>query len=102
MRAMRLIIIQDIYSQRAVRLKTVEMYCDFCCEDLVFSKVYVLITFLLSNLIKRFLNNFVYISHFTYVKFPLYYACFRSMNVIFKVALKYSGVNVLSYKETKI
>ena len=93
MRAMRLIIIQDIYSQRAVRLKTVEMYCDFCCEDLVFSKVYVLITFLLSNLIKRFLNNFVYISHFTYVKFPLYYACFRSMNVIFKVALKYSGVN---------
>ena len=33
------IIIQDIYSQRAVRLKTVEIYCDFCCEDLVFSKV---------------------------------------------------------------
>jgi hypothetical protein len=35
----RLIIIQDIYSQRAIRLKTVEIYCDFCCEDLVFSKV---------------------------------------------------------------
>ena len=30
--------IQDIYSQRAVRLKTVEIYCDFCCEDLVFAK----------------------------------------------------------------
>ena len=33
------IIIQAIYSQHAVRLKTVEIYCDFCCEDLVFSKV---------------------------------------------------------------
>jgi hypothetical protein len=33
------IIIQDIYTQRAVRLKTVEIYCEFCCEDLVFSKV---------------------------------------------------------------
>ena len=32
---------EDIYShdQRTVRLKTVEIYCDFCCEDLVFSKV---------------------------------------------------------------
>ena len=32
-------IIQAIYSQHAVRLKTVEIYRDFCCEDLVFSKV---------------------------------------------------------------
>jgi hypothetical protein len=31
------IIIQAIlYSQRAVGLKTVEIYCDFCREDLVF------------------------------------------------------------------
>jgi hypothetical protein len=33
------VIIQGIYSQRGVRLKTVELYCDFCCEDLVFAKV---------------------------------------------------------------
>jgi hypothetical protein len=38
-KSVRLIIIQAIYSQHAVRLKTVEIYCDFCCEDLVFSKV---------------------------------------------------------------
>jgi hypothetical protein len=37
--SVRLIIIQAIYSQRAVRLKTVEIYCDFCCEHVVFSKV---------------------------------------------------------------
>jgi hypothetical protein len=74
-KSVRLIIIQDIYSQRGVRLKTVEIYCDFCCEDLVFSR-HVLITFLFSNLIKEVLNNFVYISHFTYVKFPLYLCIF--------------------------
>jgi hypothetical protein len=28
-----------IFSVRAVRLKTVEIYCDFCSEDVVFSKV---------------------------------------------------------------
>jgi hypothetical protein len=39
-KSVRLIIIQDIYSQRAVRLKPVEKYRDFCYEDLVFSKVY--------------------------------------------------------------
>jgi hypothetical protein len=59
------LIIQNIYSQRGVRLKTVEIYCDFCCEDLVFSKV-CFHNFLFSNLIKEFWNNFVYISHFTY------------------------------------
>jgi hypothetical protein len=37
-RASMRLIIQDIYSQHAVRLKTVEIYCDFCCEDIVFSK----------------------------------------------------------------
>ena len=65
------LLFKPIYSQRAVRLKTVEMYCDICCEDLVFSKVFL--NFLFCNLIKEFLNNFVYISHlYTYVKFPLY------------------------------
>ena len=85
----RLNIIQDIYSQRAIRLKTVEIYCDFCCEDLVFSKV-CFDNFLFSNLIKEFWNNLVYTSHFTYVKFHCIYACFGSVNMTFKVALKYS------------
>ena len=53
------------------------MYCDFSDEDLVFSKVlYVVITFLFSNLIKELLNNFAYISNFNYVKFPLYLCMF--------------------------
>jgi hypothetical protein len=37
--SVRLVIIQAIYSQSTGRLKTVEIYCDFCREDLVFSKV---------------------------------------------------------------
>ena len=41
-----------------------------------FFQRYVLITFPFSNLIKVVLNNFVYISHFTYVKFPLYLCMF--------------------------
>jgi hypothetical protein len=69
-KSVQLIIIQAIYSQRAVQLKTVEIYCNFCCEDLVF------LTFLFSYLIKEILNNFVYISHFTYVKLPLYLCMF--------------------------
>jgi hypothetical protein len=88
-KSVRLIIIQDIYSQRAVRLKTGEIYCDFCCEDLVcFDNLIFCLQF---N--KKVLNNFVYISHFTFVKFQLYLCMSWSMNMTFKVALKYSRLN---------
>ena len=72
---MRLIIIQAIYSQRPVRLKAVEIYCDFGRKDLVFSKV-CFDNFFFSYLVKEVLNNCVYISHFTYVKFRLYLCMF--------------------------
>lgn len=89
---MRLIIIQNLYFQRADRLKTVEINCDFCCEDLVFSKV-CFVNFLFSTWIKEFSNNFVYTSCFSYVKFPLYLCIFRIRQHDLKVALKYSWVN---------
>jgi hypothetical protein len=74
--SVRLIIIQAIYSQRAVRLKTVKINIAIFAVKISFSQRYVLITFLFSNLIKEILNNFLYISHFTYVKFPLYLCMF--------------------------
>jgi hypothetical protein len=90
----RLIIIQDVYSQRAVRLKTVEKYIAIFAVKISFSQRYDLITFLFSNLIKEVLNSFVYIyCILLMLNSHCIYACFGSMNMTFKVALKYSGVN---------
>ena len=67
---------QDILISQRVRVKTVKYIAIFAAK-FTFSQRYVLITFLFSNLINEFWNSFVYISHFSYVKFPLYLCIFR-------------------------
>jgi hypothetical protein len=85
----RLIIIQAIYSQRVVRLKLLKYIAIFAVK-ISFSQRYVLITFLISNLVKDILNNLVYILHFRLLMLNSHciYACLG----VGKVALKYSGV----------
>jgi hypothetical protein len=57
---MRLIIIQDMYSQHVVRLKTVEIF-EWNIVKISLCQKYVLIIFLFSNLVKKSVwNKFVY------------------------------------------
>jgi hypothetical protein len=81
-----------MFSQRAVRLKIVEIYCDFCCEDLVFSKV-CFDNFFVQQFNKRRFDILYIYRILLMLNSHCILACFGSISMTFKVALKYPRVN---------